>query len=91
MSTPREPGTPITVTWTRGGHAELLSTDGHHATWLSTAPAPPGTPLEGSTPEGQRLQLKVRGCKRVEESPPRYQIDGRFFNMSKEQRAWLGH
>ncbi len=81
---------PVTrVTWTRGGTAVLQRTDGHYATWLSTAAAPPGTPLSGTSDQGLLLQLKVRSCRRISEEPAQYAIEGRFFNLQRAERESL--
>ncbi len=83
----------IAITWDRGGQAILLETDGARVSVESDAAAAPGTPLAGKFtggPLGGRpLLIKVRGCRRVNQEPTRYQIDGRFVNLSSKERASL--
>jgi hypothetical protein len=68
-----------------GGRATLVETDGDRVTLLATRPFPPGSPLAGEGPLGT-LRVKVRGCKRDGEA---FRVDGRFVNLSREQRAAL--
>ncbi len=71
---------------TKGGHAELVETDGDSVVVVSTAPSPPGSPLEGSE-AGVTFQIKVRSCRRVgPEEPARFRIEGRWVNLSRAQR-----
>jgi hypothetical protein len=78
-----------TWTWEKGGTATLLETDGNFVRLLSSRSAPPGAPLTALSETNGRFQLKVRGCRRSAEHPDRFIIDGRFFNLTKEQRATL--
>ncbi|GMV17480.1 MAG: hypothetical protein KJ015_40495 [Myxococcales bacterium] len=72
--------------WAGGGSARLLTTNGDLVTLLSSTAWPPGTPLEGSF-EGSTYRVKVRSCKRSEEEPELpFRIEGRFQNLTREQR-----
>ena len=78
-----------TLSWEQGGTATLLETDGHFVRLLSSRSAPPGAPLTAINETNVRFQLKVRGCRRSPEHPDRFIIDGRFYNLTREQRAVL--
>jgi len=75
--------------WEQGGTATLLETDGQFVRLLSTRSAPPGAPLTAVCDSNARYQLKVRACRRSAEHPDQFVIDGRFFNLTKKQRAVL--
>ncbi|MBX3183312.1 MAG: hypothetical protein KIT72_03905 [Polyangiaceae bacterium] len=73
---------------TRGGDAVVVTTDGAHATLSSSASSPPGSTVEGRAPSLEAVfALKVRGCKRQEDG--RFAIQGRWVNLSREQRQLL--
>jgi len=70
----------------RGGDAELLSSDGAFASISSSIPSPPGSTLEGrATDFAQLFALKVKNCKKQPDG--RFRIDGKWVNLSREQRA----
>jgi hypothetical protein len=76
----------ITFEWSRGGSGRLVATDGELLTLLSSAPAAPGTPLQGSFEEST-YRVKVRSCRRSDEDPARpFRIEARFQNLTREQR-----
>lgn len=75
--------------WEQGGEATLERLDGDFATFISTTASPPGRPLAALTDAGKRYQFKVRGCVRVERAPERYRIEGKFFNLTRDQRHAL--
>lgn len=75
--------------WDKGGEATAVETDANHVTLDSTTAAPPGAPIAGKTPEGVSYQVKVRGCRKISADPVLFRIDGRFVNLSRQQRAVL--
>lgn len=75
--------------WEQGGEATLEHLDGNFVTFLSTTASPPGRPLTALSDAGAGYQVKVRGCVRVELSPARYRIEGRLFNVTRDQRREL--
>ncbi len=81
----------IEVTWTSGGRGVIVESDGKFVVTESDTAAAPGTPLAGTTSAETttRYEIKVRGCKRISESPVRYRIDGRFMNLSAKDRQAL--
>jgi len=81
-----ESSAAIRFTWARSGSGVLVTTDGESVTLLSSVAAPPGSPLEGSL-EGATYRVKVRSCRRTDESPDHpFRIEGRFQNLSRAQR-----
>lgn len=69
-----------------GGRARLVATDGDAVSLLSSAAAPPGTPLEAQL-DAVAYRIKVRSCRRSEEDRELvYRIEGRFQNLSRAQR-----
>jgi hypothetical protein len=82
----------LTLSLDGGGTAQLLETDGEVATMHSTRATPPGMPLSGTSADGQKYQLKIRGCRRdgdTDDGAPRYRIDGRWVSLSRAQRLAL--
>lgn len=81
----------IEVQWERGGTGWLVESDGHRVLVHSDTAAAPGTPLTGTRlgHDGELIQVKVRGCRRIAEAPIRYAIDGRFMNLSATLRQAL--
>ncbi len=75
--------------WEQGGAATLERLDGDFATFISTTASPPGRPLAALTDDGERFQVKVRGCVRLEQADERYRIEGKFFNLTRDQRRRL--
>lgn len=75
-----------------GGEAVVLETDGNVVTLHSTLSAPPGMPLEGTSPDGQKYTVKVRGSRRDGDDgdgKPRFLVEGRWVNLSRAQRLTL--
>ena len=79
----------IVFSWRRGGQGRLLQTDGDLVSVLSSLACPPGTPLEGDL-EGSMFRIKVRSCRKCDEDAELpFRIEGRFQNLTREQRARL--
>jgi hypothetical protein len=76
-----------------GGSAKLLSSEGEQGAIEMERSSPPGSTVE-LVVAGAPLRLKVRQCRRVEvegepESKPRFRVDGRWINLSRDQRLLL--
>jgi hypothetical protein len=80
----------LELTLAGGGSARLAAFDGQHVVVLSTRAMPPGSTLQGTGGDGSSYMIKVRGCARAAAAEgERFRIEGRFVNLSKEQRARL--
>lgn len=83
----------IDIEWERGGRGQLVETDGQFVKAWSEVAAAPGTPLACTAriPDvgPLRYEIKVRGCRRISDSPVRFHIDGRFMNLSSGERRRL--
>jgi hypothetical protein len=74
-----------------GGQTTLLETDGDHVALICSEPYPPGCTLVARVVgENLTLQIKVRGCRRLEATEPRrFRLEGRFVNLGKAERERL--
>jgi hypothetical protein len=73
------------------GAGRILSTDGARVVIEAETAAPPGASLSCST-EGATLlfKMKVSSCKRAQAgATARYVIEGRFVDVTREQREAL--
>lgn len=70
------------------GQAELKEATPEAGKVYSTRAFPPGSSLEASNPElSQIFSLKVKNCKKQPDG--RFLIEGKWVNLTREQRAWL--
>jgi hypothetical protein len=51
------------IRWSKGGEGAVLRADDDRVTVRSTAPAAPGSRLEGALPSGSAVRLKVARCR----------------------------
>jgi hypothetical protein len=73
-----------------GGTAEILETDGQRVVIGSSVPSPPGSTYAAVADDPERpLKVKVRGCQRALEGERPFRIEGRFVDITREQRAAL--
>ncbi len=83
----------IELTWPNGAHARILESDGDRAVVESETAAAPGTPLTFNAAIGEatsaKIQIKVRGCKKIADEPVTFRIEGRFMNLSAALRGKL--
>jgi hypothetical protein len=79
----------VQLIWDKGGEARVLETDGSAIVVESSISSPPGSSLSGRNAEGIAYHVKVRGCRRVSESPLLFRIDGRLFNLERAPREHL--
>jgi hypothetical protein len=72
------------------GLAQLVETDGDQATLECDFSSPPGCPLSGVIVESKnRVQMKVRACRRSRIEPTRYELRGRWVSLSRATRDEL--
>ena len=88
MTTPvlRSVNVPLSVK--RGGEAALVENKDDFVTVRSSVPSPPGSTLDLLFEE-LPLQVKVRGCKRVDEGPLPFRIEGRLVSLTRTARERL--
>lgn len=74
-----------------GGVADVLETDGTFVAIRASTSSPPGATLLGTAEGGgAAYRIKVRGCRRTEDGPPpMFRIEGRFVDLTQDQRAAL--
>jgi hypothetical protein len=71
-----------------GGDARLVRTDGDRALVDASRPFPVGSTLVGTeTSSDASFRVKVRGCRRTDSG--RFLVEGRFVNLSRDQRDRL--
>jgi hypothetical protein len=82
---------PVEVTLVGGETSEIVETGGEGIVLRMTSSSPPGSTLSFLLPGvAAPYRVKVRGCRKiagVEERP--FRIDGRLFDLTREQRAAL--
>lgn len=82
---------PVVLSIAGRGTARIVSTDGMRVVLEAGSAAPPGASLSCEV-EGATLPFKVKvsGCKRAEAGATAlYRIEGRFVDLTREQRATL--
>ena len=77
---------PLILEFPGRGTATVLESDGNMVLLDASFSSPPGSPLEGFTPEGASYKLKVRSSKRQDGAEPRFRIEGRFYDLTKATR-----
>ena len=68
-----------------GGQAAIVENNGDHVFVRSSVASPPGSTLtlrHGETP----VLVKVRGCKRIDESELPFRIEGRLVTCTRATR-----
>jgi len=80
----------LSLSFEGGGAWEILESDGTNAVVRSCRASPPGSTLTGSASGASRpYRLKVRSCRRVDESDLPFVIEGRLVDVTREQKALL--
>jgi len=77
---------PLTIV--TGGEAAIVENQGDHVVVRSSIASPPGSTLSmrhGELP----VLVKVRGCKRLEESQLPFRIEGRLVSFTRAARETL--
>ena len=77
---------PLTVK--RGGAAAIVENKDDFVTLRSSVPSPPGSTLDLLF-EDLPLQVKVRGCRRIDEEPLVFRIEGRLVSLTRPARERL--
>ncbi len=73
-----------------GGRAEIVESDGANAVVRSSRASPPGSTLTGTPDGGGRpFRVKVRSCRRADDGELPFVVEGRFVDVTKDQRALL--
>jgi len=78
-------GLSVPLRVTRGGEAAIVENKADFVTLRSSVPSPPGSTLDLAF-EDLPVQVKVRGCKRVEEGPLPFRIEGRLVSLTRAAR-----
>lgn len=82
---------PVQVTLVGGEALEIVETSGERIVLRVTSSSPPGSSLSFLLPGvAAPYRVKVRGCRKLagaEERP--FRIEGRLFDLTREQRAAL--
>jgi hypothetical protein len=72
------------------GAARIVSTDGKRVVLDCSAPAPPGASLSCALGDLPPVRVKVTSCKRTDDGTTTiFRIEGRFVDLTREQRARL--
>lgn len=76
---------PLVLTFPGRGTATVVESDGNVVLLDAGFSSPPGSPIEGSA-EGASYKVKVRSSKKQPGDAPRFLIEGRFVDLTKQQR-----
>lgn len=80
----------LSLTFDGGGAWEIVESDGANAVARSSKASPPGSTLTGAAANaGRPYRLKVRSCRRVDDSELPFVIEGRLVDVTREQKALL--
>jgi hypothetical protein len=71
-----------------GGEAAIVENNGDHVTLRSSSASPPGSTL-ALVHEGLAIQVKVRGCKRLDDTSMPFRIEGRLVSLTRAGREQL--
>jgi hypothetical protein len=78
----------VPLTLANGGAAAIVENQGDHVTVRSSVPSPPGSSLALSH-QGLAVIVKVRGCKRLDDSALPFRIEGRLVSLTRAGREQL--
>ena len=78
----------VALTLASGGAAAIVENQGDHVALRSSLPSPPGSTLALNHQELSVL-VKVRGCKRVDDSALPFRIEGRLVSFTRAAREQL--
>jgi len=80
--------TALVLCFDDGTAWEIVESDGSHARVRSSRASPPGSMLEGTAEgESRPYRVKVRSCRRTDDGDLPFSIEGRFVDLTREQRA----
>lgn len=78
----------VALTLPGGGAATIVLNQGEHVTLRSGVASPPGSTL-ALDHQGLPVLIKVRGCKRVDDSELPFRIEGRLVSATRALRQQL--
>jgi hypothetical protein len=78
----------VALTLENGGAAAIVENQGDHVTLRSSVPSPPGSSL-ALNHQGLAVLVKVRGCKRIDDSALPFRIEGRLVSLTRAGREQL--
>jgi hypothetical protein len=78
----------VELSVTGGGSAAIVDKQGDHVTVRSSVASPPGSTLVLDH-HGLSVQVKVRGCKRLDDGELPFQILGRLVSLTRAGREQL--
>jgi hypothetical protein len=81
-------GLNVALVLANGGAASIVENDGDHVTVRSSMASPPGSTLALEQRE-LTVQVKVRGCKRIDDSALPFRIEGRLVSLTRAGREQL--
>lgn len=77
------------ITWTKGGHAEVVSVAGESIVLRSTTSAPPGARLEAKLGSDPSIAVKVKSYGTHKEADGSFTLKGRLIDATRELRDRL--
>lgn len=82
---------PVQVTLAGGEVVEIAETSGEVIVLHATSSSPPGSTLSFHLPGiAAPYRVKVKGCRKIPEASSHpFRIEGRLFDLTREQRAAL--
>ena len=85
------PGAPaVHLTWSKGGHAEVVRVEGDAIVLRSTTSAPPGARLEAKLASDPPAPVKIKSYGTHREEDGSFTLKGRLIDATRELREKLG-
>jgi hypothetical protein len=81
-------GLNVALKLASGGAAAIIEHQGDHVTVRSSVASPPGSTL-ALDHQGLSVLVKVRGCKRLDDSALPFRIEGRLVSLTRAAREAL--
>ena len=89
-SDPVQPGAPaVHLTWSKGGHAEVVTVESDAIVLRSTTSAPPGARLEAKLAGETPLPVKIKSHGTHREEDGSFTLKGRLIDATRELREKL--
>ncbi len=86
-----QPAAPaVHLTWSKGGHAEVVSVEGDAIVLRSTTSAPPGARLEAKLAGESPGPVKVKSHGTHREEDGSFTLKGRLIDATRDLREKLG-
>jgi hypothetical protein len=77
----------MTLTWAKGGTAEVISVSDDRITLRSTTSAPPGARLEATLATGEAVKIKSHGTHKEDDGT--FTLNGRLLDAPRALREKL--